>query len=177
MHLRVVQTQTILFLKSMSERGGSDTERFWNFFLERPKSFEDGVILIQSRSMSDPTLSDINFKNKMALVCTTLKISQNRTKIVTFLAENGNYSSSIVSEKFPFHLYFSNAPQPVFKVQDFDEELEIANGCWYHIKNIFEQLGTVFIFFLVISRAVLIRDRQKFFEIFGNFCFWVRNIL
>ena len=37
------------------------------------KSIEDYVIQIQSRSMSDPTLSDIDFKNKMAWVWTTLK--------------------------------------------------------------------------------------------------------
>ena len=46
--LRVVQTQAILFLKSMPVRGGSDIE--------------------QSRCMSDPLLSDIYFKNKMAWV-------------------------------------------------------------------------------------------------------------
>lgn len=43
-------------------------------------------------------------------------------------------------DRFPFHLYFSNAPQPVFKCEDFDDDMEIADGCWYHIKNIFEQL-------------------------------------
>ena len=58
--LRVVQTQTVLFLKSMSERGDS-------------KSIEGEIIQIQSRPMSDPPLSDIDFKNKMVLVWTTLK--------------------------------------------------------------------------------------------------------
>ena len=38
------------------------------------KSIEYDVIEILSRSMSDPTLSDIDFKNKMAWVWTTLKI-------------------------------------------------------------------------------------------------------
>ena len=37
------------------------------------KSIEYDVIEIQSRSMSDPTFSDIDFKNKMAWVWTTLK--------------------------------------------------------------------------------------------------------
>ena len=37
------------------------------------QSIEDDVIRIQSRSMSDPTLSDIDFKNKMALAYTTVK--------------------------------------------------------------------------------------------------------
>ena len=63
--LRVVQTHAI-FLKSMSERGGSHTRtilklnelifnRFW----------VDLEIQFLSRSMSDPPLSDIDFKNKM----------------------------------------------------------------------------------------------------------------
>ena len=38
------------------------------------KSIEDDVIQIQSRSMPDPTLSDIDFKNMVDLVWTTLKI-------------------------------------------------------------------------------------------------------
>ena len=36
------------------------------------KSIEDDAIQIQSRSMSDPTLSDIDFKNKMAWAWTAL---------------------------------------------------------------------------------------------------------
>ena len=36
-------------------------------------SIEDDVIQIQSRSMPDPPLSDIDFKNKMAWVWTTLE--------------------------------------------------------------------------------------------------------
>ena len=39
-----------------------------------PKSIEDNVIKIQSRYMSDPTLSDIDFNNKLAWVWTTLKL-------------------------------------------------------------------------------------------------------
>ena len=44
-----------------------------NFYID-PKSIEDDVIHIQSRSMSDPCLSDIDFKNKMAWVWTTLNL-------------------------------------------------------------------------------------------------------
>ena len=36
------------------------------------ESIENGVILFQSRSMSDPNLSDIVFENQMALVWTIL---------------------------------------------------------------------------------------------------------
>ena len=42
-----------------------------NFQLDS-KSIEAEVIQNQSRLMSDPTLSDIDFKNKMAWVWTTL---------------------------------------------------------------------------------------------------------
>ena len=65
--LRVVQTQVNLFLKSMSERDGSDIERFWILNDKSTivsKSIEYDVIEIQSRSLSDPSLSDIDFKNK-----------------------------------------------------------------------------------------------------------------
>ena len=37
------------------------------------KSIEDDVIQILSRTMSDPSLSDIDLKNKMAWAYTTLK--------------------------------------------------------------------------------------------------------
>ena len=66
----------------MSERVGSDIERLWVLnnklllitrFSIDPKSIEYLVIEIQSRSISDPTLSDIDFKNKMAMVWATLK--------------------------------------------------------------------------------------------------------
>ena len=40
-----------------------------NFF----KSIKDNVIQIQSRSMSDPSLSDMDFEYKMAWVWTTLE--------------------------------------------------------------------------------------------------------
>ena len=47
---------------------------FWReFFGINSLSIEDDVIQIQSRSFSDPSLSDIDFKNKMAWVWNTLK--------------------------------------------------------------------------------------------------------
>lgn len=45
-----------------------------------------------------------------------------------------------VAELFPFHKYFSNAPQPVFKGQSYEEDMDIAEGCYRHIKKIFTQL-------------------------------------
>lgn len=45
-----------------------------------------------------------------------------------------------VATHFPFHKYFSNAPQPVFKGQSYEEDMDIAEGCYRHIKKIFTQL-------------------------------------
>lgn len=45
-----------------------------------------------------------------------------------------------VAAHFPFHKYFSNAPQPVFKGRSYEEDMDIAEGCFRHIKKIFTQL-------------------------------------
>lgn len=45
-----------------------------------------------------------------------------------------------VASHFPFHKYFSNAPQPVFKGRSYEEDMDIAEGCYRHIKKIFTQL-------------------------------------
>jgi len=55
----------------MSERDGSDKQQIWmmNFSIN-VKSIEDDIIQIHIRSMSYPTLSDIDFNFKMVLVWT-----------------------------------------------------------------------------------------------------------
>lgn len=45
-----------------------------------------------------------------------------------------------VAAHFPFHKYFSNAPQPVFKGRSYEEDMDIAEGCYRHIMKIFTQL-------------------------------------
>lgn len=45
-----------------------------------------------------------------------------------------------VDTLFPFHKFFESAPQPLFKGQSFEEDLEIARGCYRYIKKIFTQL-------------------------------------
>ena len=59
----------------MSKRVGSDIERLWIWMTISLIDFESllkFIILFQSRSKSDPTLFDIDCKNKIALVWTTL---------------------------------------------------------------------------------------------------------
>lgn len=38
--------------------------------------------------------------------------------------------SSIVDEEFPFHKFFDNAPQPLFKRNSYEEDLKIACSCF-----------------------------------------------
>ena len=70
--LRAVQTKTIQFSQSISESDGHD------------------FIQSQSRYMSDPALSDIDFKNKMAWVWTTLKNLIDQFSLEILFLENGN---------------------------------------------------------------------------------------
>ena len=45
-----------------------------------------------------------------------------------------------IKDLFPFTGYFSNAPQPIFTGQSYEQDLETAEGCYRHIQKIFDQL-------------------------------------
>ncbi|XP_036302624.1 RNA helicase aquarius isoform X1 [Pipistrellus kuhlii] len=61
---------------------------------------------------------------------------------ISKVKNKGNTSPDVteVSTFFPFHEYFANAPQPIFKGRSYEEDMEIAEGCFRHIKKIFTQL-------------------------------------
>uniref|UniRef100_A0A8C5HMY1 RNA helicase aquarius n=1 Tax=Gouania willdenowi TaxID=441366 RepID=A0A8C5HMY1_GOUWI len=63
-----------------------------------------------------------------------------------------------VALHFPFHKYFSSAPQPVFKGRSYEEDMDIAEGCYRHIKKIFTQLEEFQAFELLRSGL----DRSKY---------------
>ncbi|XP_074091147.1 RNA helicase aquarius isoform X2 [Macrotis lagotis] len=63
-----------------------------------------------------------------------------------------------ISNLFPFHKYFANAPQPIFKSRSYEEDMEIAEGCFRHIKKIFTQLEEFRAFELLRSGL----DRSKY---------------
>lgn len=46
----------------------------------------------------------------------------------------------IIKDEFPFTKYFENAPQPIFKGRSYAEDMDMAEGCFRHIKKIFTQL-------------------------------------
>nr|DBA14218.1 TPA: hypothetical protein GDO54_005219 [Pyxicephalus adspersus] len=63
-----------------------------------------------------------------------------------------------IAKLFPFHQYFSNAPQPIFKGRSYEEDMEIAEGCFRHVKKIFTQLEEFRAFELLRSGL----DRSKY---------------
>lgn len=69
-----------------------------------------------------------------------------------------NVEVEAVAAHFPFHKYFSNAPQPVFKGRSYEEDMDIAEGCYRHIKKIFTQLEEFRAFELLRSGL----DRSKY---------------
>ncbi|PMD43421.1 DEAD helicases superfamily protein-like protein [Hyaloscypha variabilis F] len=61
-----------------------------------------------------------------------------------------------IVESFPFHHYFSNAPQPLFPAgADKETVLDVAKGCYHHVSKIFTELADVRPF------EILRRDRDK----------------
>jgi intron-binding protein aquarius len=49
-------------------------------------------------------------------------------------------TSEDVQKLFPFHKFFEDAPQPLFKGESFESDLEVARGCYRFLKKIFTQL-------------------------------------
>ena len=45
-----------------------------------------------------------------------------------------------LDKHFPFKKFFADAPQPLFKGKSYEEDFEIAMGCWRYIQDIFEQI-------------------------------------
>ncbi|RAL67448.1 hypothetical protein DID88_008203 [Monilinia fructigena] len=77
------------------------------------------------------------------------------TRFQEVMKDPESTSESIVSA-FPFHYYFSNAPQPLFPPgSDKDAVTDIATGCYHHITRIFAELEDVRPF------EILRRDRDK----------------
>ena len=61
-----------------------------------------------------------------------------------------------IIDKFPFHQYFSDAPQPLFPPEASKEELlKIVDGCYTHIKKVFSELEDIRPF------EILRNDRDK----------------
>ncbi|CAK9809263.1 RNA helicase aquarius [Anthophora plagiata] len=71
---------------------------------------------------------------------------------------NSSPPAFIIDEEFPFHKFFDNAPKPLFKRNNFEEDLEIARSCFRYIERIFAQLEEFRAFELLRSGL----DRSKY---------------
>ena len=61
-----------------------------------------------------------------------------------------------LNQAFPFHLYFADAPQPLFPEDaDRDQTLDIAHGCYRHISRVFSELADI------VPFEILRREREK----------------
>lgn len=64
----------------------------------------------------------------------------------------------VIGREFPFSQFFEDAPQPLFKRQSFEEDLEIAESCFRFIDHIFKELEEFRAFELLRSGL----DRSKY---------------
>ncbi|KAI8155775.1 RNA helicase aquarius [Colletotrichum sp. SAR 10_70] len=74
----------------------------------------------------------------------------------TEVIKDGELSAANIVAAFPFHHFFSDAPQPLFPTDaDRDVVLEIAIGCYRHIEKIFSELADA------IPFEILRREKDK----------------
>ncbi|KAF9875627.1 intron-binding protein aquarius [Colletotrichum karsti] len=74
----------------------------------------------------------------------------------TDVAKREEASTADIIMAFPFHGFFSNAPQPVFAPEaDRETILDVASGCYRHIQKIFSELADAMPF------EILRRERDK----------------
>ena len=82
-------------------------------------------------------------------------------KLKQKLSESSNKGEDMIDSVqalFPFVKFFENAPQPLFKKESFNEDYEIAKGCYRYIKKIFKQLEEFRAFELIRNGA----DRAQY---------------
>lgn len=60
-------------------------------------------------------------------------------------------SKETVEDLFPFHVFFANAPKPLFHGSDYAAYYECAMSCWRYIEDIFKQLEEFWAFELLRS--------------------------
>ena len=72
------------------------------------------------------------------------------------VAESDETAVSDIVSAFPFHSYFSDAPQPLFPTEaDRAQVLDIAHGCYRHVSKIFSELADILPF------EIVRRERDK----------------
>lgn len=112
----------------------------------------------------------LNVKGDVAYTCETAghffidqiitRWDQFQINIKDKLSKNNDNDNDndIINNEFPFHKFFDNAPQPLFKCNNYNEDYEIAESCFRFIERIFTQLEEFRAFELLRSGL----DRSKY---------------
>nr|KAG5690022.1 hypothetical protein BaRGS_013372 [Batillaria attramentaria] len=74
-----------------------------------------------------------------------------QSKIKSYRDKEGGVKQ--IKQLFPFTKFFDNAPQPLFHGESFEKDMDIAEGCFRHIRKIFTQLEEFRAFELLRSGA------------------------
>jgi len=67
------------------------------------------------------------------------------------LEQDQHKTKDMIADLFPFHVFFANAPSPLFRGATYDEYYECAQSCWRYIQDIFTQLDEFWAFELLRS--------------------------
>ncbi|ORX52031.1 P-loop containing nucleoside triphosphate hydrolase protein [Hesseltinella vesiculosa] len=65
------------------------------------------------------------------------------TPYENMLANPDTLTMDELRDKFPFTLFFSNAPQPWIQEDSLDESIEAARGCFRHLQSMFDTLEEI----------------------------------
>lgn len=67
---------------------------------------------------------------------------------------------NMVHEEFPFHKFFDDAPKPLFKGRSYEEDMEIADGCFRYV------MRQILFYTVVIQHLLLISSFKFGFKFF-----------
>merc|ERR1711936_1168982 len=96
-------------------------------------------------------VGDVTYTCETAKYFYLYQISSRWEEYMYKLNEDQHKTSSLVPDLFPFHVFFANAPTPLFRGKDFAEDFETAESCWRYIQDIFTQLDEFWGFELLRS--------------------------
>ena len=92
----------------------------------------------------------LNVQGDVAYTCETAgyfflyQIQSRWEKYLDQVAGTSSKKSTVpiddLDKHFPFKKFFADAPQPLFKGKSYEEDFEIAMGCWRYIQDTFEQI-------------------------------------
>merc|ERR1719264_1725687 len=96
---------------------------------------------------------DLTYTCETARYFYLYQISSRWEEYMFKLREDQHKTISMISDLFPFNVFFrpAKAPNPLFDGKDFAEDYETAQSCWRYIQDIFTQLDEFWAFELLRS--------------------------